>query len=252
MCKVVLPVLLVLLLGFTISFVFAAPPTEEVLQKIIDRGELDNFKALMNQARARGFEQPQTHPKKSPTSLPSAQPQITRTLVILIDYPDKPYTAGLVAATPAMFDSVLFSMGKNPTGSLREYFLQNSFGQLNLQADIVGWFRAAHPSTYYTQNCNGEYGFGVPPNSMDLCQEAIALADPFVDFSLYDNDHDGAVDGFFIIRAGEGAERTSNPCDLWSFASGSGETRDGVYLGGYAFVPEEDYDKIAPYRCFLP
>jgi hypothetical protein len=52
-----------------------------------------------------------------------------------------------------------------------------------------------------------------------LTEDLVALVDPLVDFSQYDNNHDGYVDTVFIIHAGSGAEANGGNRNLiWSRA----------------------------------
>ena len=67
---------------------------------------------------------------------------------------------------------------------------------------------------YYT---NSAYGTGsYPRNCQKLVEEAVDLVDAVVDFSDYDNDSDGYVDGLMIVHSGRGAELTASPHDIWS------------------------------------
>ena len=69
------------------------------------------------------------------------------------------------------------------------------------------------------------YGFGTHPNNAQkLVEDAIALADPNVNFADYDNDGDGVVDALVVICAGSGGEQTGNVNDIWST---SGTSRPG-------------------------
>ena len=102
----------------------------------------------------------------------------------------------------------------------------------------AGWYRAPQPKSYYT---DANYGFGgYPKNAQKLVEEAIALADPNVDFSLYDNDGDGVVDALVVICAGSGAEQTGNVNDIWSHKwSITPQVRDGVTIDRYFMAPED-------------
>lgn len=219
----------------------AVPPTEEVLQKLIDEGKLDDFIELSAQARAKGINVPLADEGEARRGLPLKKTGVFRALVILIDFPDMPYTAGDVAAMPSDFDSLLFSDNLVPTGSMREFYLENSYGGFALEGDVIGWYQAEYPHAYYSNYCDGSWGWGpYPNNAQRLVEEAIELADPDVDYSLYDNDGDGWMDGLFIVHAGEGAEASGDNCDIWSHMSGISQVfMDGVYVGIYSMEPEE-------------
>jgi len=191
-----------------------------------------------------------------------------KALVVLIDFPDYPWDTQAdsnfvnndTLYTPGHFDDMLFSRStyKDPlsqsayTGSMRDFYLENSYGQFEVVGVTTIWYRAAHPYSYYA-NTDGipgtldDYGFGsYPHNAQRLVEEAVALADSAVDFSQFDNDGDGWVDSFFIVHAGPGAEAiyTQNfPAHyryLWSHAwSISPEGRDGVTISDYTLQPED-------------
>ncbi len=93
-----------------------------------------------------------------------------------------------------------------PTGSVREVFLQNSYGMLDATAYVTEWITVSKTEKYYA---NGEYGFerfieaieeamnlfveSVIPN--DLSEEDKELATKTLMDTL-DSDGDGTIDGF--------------------------------------------------------
>ncbi|SYZ72782.1 exported hypothetical protein [Candidatus Zixiibacteriota bacterium] len=223
------------------SAIWAVAPTPEVLQKMKDEGRFEKYLQVTAEAHAKGIDVPMSDNGKAPKKLSLDQPTTFNILVILIDFPDKPYTAGSAAGTVQKFDSILFSDGINPTGSMKEYYIQNSYGNYIMNGTVVGWYHASQNSTYYTNYCDGSHGFGPYPNNASrLAEEAVALADPDVDYSQFDNDNDGYVDGLFILHAGSGTEVSGNECEIWSHASGIYyHTQDGVNIGSYSMEPEE-------------
>lgn len=163
-----------------------------------------------------------------------------RALVLLVDFSDRAATQ-----TQAHFDDMLFSVGTYPTRSMRDFYREASYNQLDVVGVVsgsggptAGWYRAPQPKSYYT---NANYGFGAyPKNAQKLVEDAIALADPNVDFSLYDNDGDGIVDALVVICAGTGAEQSGNVNDLWSHKWNiTPQVRDGVTIDRYFMAPED-------------
>jgi len=163
-----------------------------------------------------------------------------RALVLLVDFSDAPATQA-----QAHYTDMLFSTGTYATGSMRDFYREASYGQLDVVGLVsgtggptTGWYRAPQPKTYYT---NGNYGFGShPQNAQRLVEDVIALADPNVNFADYDNDGDGVVDALVLICAGSGAEQTGNVNDIWSHKWGiTPQTRDGVTISGYFMAPED-------------
>ena len=97
------------------------------------------------------------------------------------------------------------------TGSVRDYFLDQSYGQLDIEFDVVGPVKLTKTMAYYgapSGNAND-----VRPAEMiyDAC---LAIADQ-VDFSDYDWDGDGKVDQVFVIYAGYGQNYGADPNTIW-------------------------------------
>jgi M6 family metalloprotease-like protein len=179
-----------------------------------------------------------------------------RALVVLLQFPPDPaipgdpgFLADTLAHPPEAYDSLFFSLGTQPHGSVRDYYREVSGGQFDLDGVVTRWYMAPHPYSYYVDAQNG---FGDPPhNAQQMAHDALALADPDYDLRLFDNDgpdnipdsgdDDGLVDGFFVVHAGPGGEETASPDDIHShewtlptiYSSGDigahGAIRDSVY-----------------------
>jgi len=133
--KLLTPVLTTLLIIFFSLPLLAVPPTEEVIQRLKDEGSFDQFMQNMAEARAKGVNSGLADDGKGIAHFDKSATQNFRVLVILVDFPNKRSTAGWVASTPPMFDSLLFSDGLNPTGSMTEFYYENSYGNFTLQGD---------------------------------------------------------------------------------------------------------------------
>lgn len=166
-------------------------------------------------------------------------------LILLVDFSDN------VAQTPSVyFDSMGFAAD---TFSLTSYYGDVSFGQIDIVTvnwpSETGWNRASQPYGYYVNN---NYGWGAyPQNSQGLVEEICQLADPVVDFSVYDNDGNGLVDGVNLMFAGQ---FTGNPDTIWPHAWSlpSLLTLDGVDV--WKFSVQNEYndspgDKSAGVFC---
>ena len=105
-------------------------------------------------------------------------------------------------------------------GSVRDYYLDVSNGQLDLTNEVFGWYRAKHPKSWY-ESLPGYTG------SDSLMKEVFAYFDPMVDFSRYDNDKDGTTEAINIVYAGPGQTWGQG---LWPHSGWSNERRDGVRL----------------------
>jgi immune inhibitor A len=235
------PILTSLIMAIFSVSAFAVPPTDEVIQKLKDDGLFDQYVQSMIEARAQGVNAGIADDGKGRSQFALSPGATFRVLVLLVDFPDKSYTGGWVAGSTADFDSLLFSDGINPTGSMKEFYIESSYGNFILEGDVAGWYTASQNASYYTNFCDGSRGMGAyPNNARRLVEEAVALADPDVDFSLYDNDGNNYVDGIFVVHAGTGYEETGDNCEIHSHQwSISADYRDGVYVTTYSIEPEE-------------
>lgn len=154
-------------------------------------------------------------------------------LAICVQFSDHPSTV------PASdFDSLIYDQSGN---SVWNYYHEVSYGtfdivSVDLPSDI-GWQTAPSTYAYYVNN---NYAFGsYPNNSQKLVEDLVDLVDPLVDFSKYDNDSNGYVDGLIVVHSGSGAEFSGSTSDIWSHKWGIiPRQKDGVYVSSYSIQPE--------------
>jgi M6 family metalloprotease-like protein len=231
-----------LLLLFLISVagsLQAMPPEPEAYNQL-DQAAQDRIDATRSDAMNRGLDRPSTNFLSRMRVAGRDEPDevVLHVPVILIDFEDN--RADAQAHGQAYFRRMLFSSGEVQTGSVREFYAENSYEEVVITGDVAGWYRAPQSYAYYT---NRQYGLGnYPRNAQKLAEDAIRAADRDIDFSAYDNDEDGVVDSPFIVHAGGGAEQNPNNVGLiWSHAwnvEALGEM-DGVRFHGYTMVPED-------------
>ncbi|MGH3613669.1 MAG: M6 family metalloprotease domain-containing protein [Pseudonocardia sp.] len=163
-----------------------------------------------------------------------------RVLVLLVDFADAPAQQG-----QQHYRDLLFSRATPPSGSMRDFFNEVSYGRLDVDGTVYGsggpvsgWYRAPRPKSYYT---DGDFGFGNHPrNAQGLVEDILELASGDVDFSGFDADGDGAVEALVLICAGSGAEQTGDKNDIWSHKwEINPQVRDGVTLARYFMAPED-------------
>ena len=162
------------------------------------------------------------------------KPAGSRKLIcILIGFSDKAFTK-----TKADFENLFNQIGyatDGATGSVFDYYWENSFNQFNLAVTVAGPYTAAHNMAYYGANDAG--GNDVNPEA--LVTEAVTLADPSVNYADFDNDHDGTVDGVFVIHAGYGEEAGASANTIWAHTSAiSPLTLDGKTVSDYSCTSE--------------
>src|SRR5947209_2490747 len=90
--------------------------------------------------------------------------------------------------------------------STRAYFREASYGGLTINAMIVQtWFTSSHPMEYYGKDGTSGVDNANAPIYY-LVDEAVRAADPSVDFTSFDTDHDGLIDHLVVVHAGPGQE----------------------------------------------
>ena len=127
----------------------------------------------------------------------------------------------------------LSGYGIKCTGSIRDYFRDNSNGIFVPTFDVVGPVKV-NRSQYYVNGSN---------NAVQLMIDACTAADSQVNFSDYDVDGNGKVDMIYFIFAGLGSYVQGNDGRLlWPHQFDISNLRsikkDGVYLGRYACSTE--------------
>jgi len=165
-------------------------------------------------------------------------------LMILIQYPDKAFTF-----TKNDFTNLTNTQNYNLNGahgSVRDYFREQSYWTLDpnkgfdVATTVVGIYTAKYNMDYYGADAaDGSHD----PNSNELMLEAVQDADPDVDFTQYDNDGDGSVDGVYIVYAGYGQASSGIANTIWPHAGGiSGQTFDGKTVSKYSCSNELNSD----------
>lgn len=158
-----------------------------------------------------------------------------RVLALLIDYPD------LVNVIPKSdFDSLLYGANyRSGDGSFKAFYETSSGNQLTVTVDVQGWYRATNNFQYYARDSGYD-------RAADLVREAVDAAEiAGTNFSLYDNDTDGDVDGILVIHSGPGAEIGSQGglyiwSHRWVLNGGNlgSAFYDGVSINDYMINPE--------------
>ncbi len=153
-------------------------------------------------------------------------------LVILANFSDTQPLYGQQA-----FRRFMNEPGYDGRGSFRDYYLEVSGGLLTVNSTVTQWVQVPWAHDYYGPNDKwNEFAF-------EAIQAAAAAG---VDFSLFDNDGDGIVEGVAIIHQGAGQEVTGDERDIWSHShtfSADGipsiaRTFNGVVVNQYTVQPE--------------
>lgn len=117
--------------------------------------------------------------------------------VFLIEFPD--YKNEDPAATREYYDDLYFGDGIEVFWdgvvtdiTVSEFFQQQSYGKLNMRGQVFDWYTAKHERSYYN-NRKAEL-------VMEAAEYYIAKG---VDFSQFDGDDDGVIDGIVYHFAGQ-------------------------------------------------
>lgn len=135
--------------------------------------------------------------------------------------------------------------------SVKSYYNKSSYGKFDFNGTILAPFNTNQPSTYYAKKFN---------NGQDADYEIIKAAlnyyDPYIDYSQYDNNDDGYIDGLYFIYATPvwyGDDNNSdNDSDLWwayvyQYYTENYEFYDGVEANYYLWAGVEFMDEAFTY-----
>ncbi|MDD3178420.1 MAG: M6 family metalloprotease domain-containing protein [Candidatus ainarchaeum sp.] len=146
--------------------------------------------------------------------------------IFMVEFSDKPHDLEI---TPSDFEALLNSENYlDGSGiSVNQYYLHESYGDLNLTFDVYDWVLLPHTYEYYSQTSATVF---------ELIPDTIEIMDSLVDFSQYDSDNDGRIDGIGIIRSGtkEGFGLFADQVRL--FNGTTNYSVQGLYYGNTAII----------------
>jgi len=191
--------------------------------------------------------------------------------VILVQFPDLRFTAGLQAGdtckTDLQRDTVnsFYQLYCNGTGeegayytaagsegAISEYFRDQSEGQFVPQFVIIGPVELDSSFVYYGEGQSDKHINQFYSESLTKAQATYGN-----DWSQFDNDGDGKVDMAFFIYAGPGANAVSEEDDpladsyIWPRERSTGGTINGVQYGCYACCNEQYKGKVDGIGVFV-
>jgi immune inhibitor A len=139
-----------------------------------------------------------------------------RVKVLLVDFRDKPGTLA-----PSHYESMLFSKGTFPTGSLRDYYSEISLGKVDVSGSVHGWLRLPESYADYAGGASGT-SLNYPRNAQRMAEDAVRAAlGAGVPFEPeLDRLGNGAITALFLVHAGVGAETQRDEAarnnNIWS------------------------------------
>ena len=232
--------------------IFAVPATREPIVRILADGRMDTVYLHGDEYGSYYGDKPEETPffrrmyKAPQRELRSAYVPRTgniRIPVLLVNFKDLSFT---LDNPVAQFDDLFNGNGgsnPNATGSVRTYYEASSNGLLILQYDVYGPFNLSQDMAYYGANKTNSSGVTTNHNirAKELVTEAAQLAvNNGVDFSMYDNDNDGAIDNLSIVVAGYNEAEGGKEETIWPHYSiiQNSKSYNGKYLSGYLMISE--------------
>ncbi|MGH2784294.1 MAG: immune inhibitor A domain-containing protein [Actinomycetota bacterium] len=166
----------------------------------------------------------------------AGEPVVFKVPVILLQVNNQPFQPD---SLPQKFQDQYSGIGKSPTGTVTEVYLEQSFGKMLVEFDVYGPYNIsisnnpANDCWYGTDNGPLLGGPILPPALDDvvglgglglggygakgMALEGVPQADlDGVDFAQYDGDGDRYIDFLMTIHSGEGAESSGDGCDVHS------------------------------------
>lgn len=171
-----------------------------------------------------------------------------KALVILAEFSDVSYTF-----STAQFENMLISKDKSAVQYLKEQL------GVNVEVTVAGPVKVPNTRTYYGEQADKAHD--IRPG--EFIADACIAADAIVDFTKFDQNHDGKVDNVFVFYAGEDEAqqpRNVNTNFLWSHAwtlkssdYGKELQLDGVSINNYACSSELfcEYTSATEYRNLI-
>lgn len=184
------------------------PSERTVVGQLRNAGLLEEARASIGKMRQRFRHHLMGYPNVPPTGA-------FKGLVILANFKDCKFTEG---HTQPQMERMLNENGysdNGASGSVRDYYLAQSYGKFNPNFDVVGPVELSNGYAYYgndypTQDANAQL----------MIKEACQLAhEKGVDFSQYDNNGDGYVDMVYVIYAGYSQSNGASTNTIWPHMS---------------------------------
>lgn len=160
-------------------------------------------------------------------------------LVVLVKYSD-----GEFHFAAKDFDRWLNEKGyavNGGTGSVKDYYRDNSMGAFIPNFTVVGPYTLDHERTYYAADVNGTGNDCNPYAAVTEAVEKAKADHPEIDFSKFDNDHDGYMDNVNVIIGGYSQASTGDAKDMWPHSSRLDTDTlkvDGITVSNYSVSAE--------------
>lgn len=144
-------------------------------------------------------------------------------LVLLVNFSDTE-----TSYTQEEISEMMNGVAYGGNGSFRDYYLAESYGQLDIDVTVSRWVQLPYSKSLYGTD-----------GAIYIIGDALEALDEEIDLTEFDNDHDGILDGLAVIHQGAGQETTGSSSDIWSHSSTiTGMAFDGIQVRRYTIEPE--------------
>lgn len=165
-----------------------------------------------------------------------------KALVFAVDFSDYPSSSSDVTISDIQ---TAFNGTAEQTDyeSLNSYYLKSSYGQLNLTADVVGFYRAANPTSYYEEMLEEkEDNPSAPDPEAELIDQMLKFYNTTINYNDYDANDDGYIDIIYVIYSRPYLRDDSESNLWWAYQYYTYEentTYDGLYTYFYVWMSME-------------
>lgn len=161
-----------------------------------------------------------------------------KALVVLVEFEDVKFAT----PSPQQAFNDLLNLGgysaNGATGSARDYYRDNSYGQFDPEFVVVGPYNLGKPMAYYGKNDDYGNDARMVDFVKDACQKVV---DNGVSLRQFDTDGDGVLDNVFIYYAGFNEAEHGPAESIWPHRASLAlynYTVDGMKLADYACTSE--------------
>jgi M6 family metalloprotease-like protein len=156
-----------------------------------------------------------------------------KVLALLIEFDDYRHTNEAATIAAKLFGGGV-DAGQLPYESLHGYYRRSSYDQLDIQGDVLGWYRTADARSSVVETDGGRES---------LIEEALTYYEGRGhDFSQYDNNGDGTVDYLIVIWAGPQGTWSSFWWGYQTYFEDTAYALDGKTLETYSWQWESWYE----------
>ena len=155
-----------------------------------------------------------------------------KVLALLIEFDDYRHSNEAPAIAAKLFGGGV-DPGQFPYESLHDYYQRSSYDQLDIQGDVLGWYRTADDRSAVVETDVGREA---------LIEKALTYYEgQGRDFSQYDNNGDGTVDYLIVIWAGPQGSWGSYWWGYQTYFEDTAYALDGKTLETYSWQWESWY-----------